>query len=433
MVRTLLKDGCVLSLDRKVGNHTSADVLIEDGVISDVGIGLRARDAEIVDASNTIVMPGFVDTHRHVWKSLFRNLGDGGTDAAVDMSATGIGHHFSPEDIYAATLIGLLGSAEAGITLVVDWFDIESGTEHTEAAVQAHLDSGLRTVFVTAAADQDHESADRQAGGPGATVAFGSVEPGPGNLDQIASDWGSARDRGLRIHAHAGSSPAHGGVIASLGERGLLGEDVTLIHCSHANGADFDAISSSGTSVALAPTTEMATGAGAPKIQEFIDRDIRPGMAVDNEQVAPGDIFAPMRAAISLQHATYFDLKLAGKAGLPNMLTTREAIKYATIDGARAIGLGDLTGTLTPGKTADIVVLRTDRPNIHPINDPIGAVVWGMDTSNVDWVFVGGNAVVRDGSSTADVPAARAAAIAAQRRVAAAGGLVDAATSGGVK
>src|SRR5687768_17248373 len=104
----------------KTPNLTTGDVLVEGGVIAEVGPGLRARDAERVDASDAIVMPGFVDTHRHAWTSLFRNVGD---IAPSGSSASGAvpGDHYGPDDVYAATLIGLLGAAEAGITTVVDW------------------------------------------------------------------------------------------------------------------------------------------------------------------------------------------------------------------------------------------------------------------------------------------------------------------------
>jgi cytosine/adenosine deaminase-related metal-dependent hydrolase len=138
-----------------------------------------------------------------------------------------------------------------------------------------------------------------------------------------------------------------------------------------------------------------------------------------------------MRAAISFQHATLFELKLAGKAGLPHLLSTREVIRYATVDGARVAGLGDVTGSLTPGKQADVVVLRSDRPNIFPINDPIGAVVWGMDTSNVEWVFAGGRALMRNGVLEADVARARDLAMAAERGVAGRSGLAVATVPGG--
>ena len=141
-------------------------------------------------------------------------------------------------------------------------------------------------------------------------------------------------------------------------------------------------------------------------------------------------MFAQMRATISLQHATVFDLKLAGKAGVPRLMTTRDVIRSATVDGARVAGLGAVTGSLQPGMQADVIVLRTDRPNIFPINDPIGAVVWGMDTSNVDWVFAGGRVVMRGGVLGADVDRARELATTARDRVMAAAGLVAGAAPG---
>jgi cytosine/adenosine deaminase-related metal-dependent hydrolase len=149
----------------------------------------------------------------------------------------------------------------------------------------------------------------------------------------------------------------------------------------------------------------------------LIDRGIRPGLAVDDERVAPGDLFAQMRATISIQHATVFDLKLAGKAGLPKLMSTRDVIRHATSDGARVAGLGGQTGSLEPGMQADVIVLRTDRPNIFPVNDPIGAVVWGMDTSNVDWVLVAGRPVMQSGLLVADVSRARSLAIDARERL----------------
>ena len=201
---------------------------------------------------------------------------------------------------------------------------------------------------------------------------------------------------------------------------GLLGPDVTLSHCTRLSDADFDAIAASSTAVALTPASDMAGGVGPPPMQQLIDRRIRPGLGVGDEWLTPADVFAQMRAVISVQHATLFDLKLAGKGGIPNLLGTRDVIRYATIDGARVAGLAGITGSLSPGKRADVIVLRADRPNIAPVNDPIGAVVWGMDTSNVDWVFVGGASLVEHGQLTADVANARALAVAAQRRVAAA-------------
>jgi cytosine/adenosine deaminase-related metal-dependent hydrolase len=403
--RVLIKGGTVLSLDRAVGNLVAADVMIEGGIITEVGTSLRARNAEVVDAADTIVMPGFVDTHRHLWQTLVR---DDETTSGADMSG-----RYTPDDVYAATLAGLFQALEAGITTVVDWCDVSGDAAHLHAAMQAHADSGVRTVLVPP-----------MPGTPGSAdtpVAYGSADLVEADLDLLGVRWAEARDAGRRIHAHAGTAEAAGGEVAALGRRGLLGADVTLSGCTRLSNADFDAIAASSTAVALTPSSDMASGVGPPPVQELIDRGIRPGLGIGDGRLAPGDVFAQMRAVISVQHAMVFERKLAGKGGIPNLLGTREVIRYATIDGARVAGLSDITGSLSPGKRADVIVLRADRPNIAPVNDPIGAVVWGMDTSNLDRVFVGGTSLVEGGELTADVAHARALAREARRQVVAAG------------
>ncbi|MDH3539213.1 MAG: amidohydrolase family protein [Acidimicrobiia bacterium] len=404
---TLIRGGTVLSLGAKTPNFTEADVLIRDGKVAEVGPGLRARDAEVVDATDTIVMPGFVDTHRHASRALFRYLGDLPADAYAP--------HFQPDDVYAATLIGLLGALEAGITTVVDWADAPREDAFTEAALQAHSDAGLRTVLAANLPDQT-------AANPLHTRALGSVDVSLANRERIATDWKRAREMGLRIHAHAGLDVSDSGLLAELAGQQLLGSDVTLVHCSQLGGTDLDAIAASGAAVSLAPSAEMAGGLGTPPLQLLLDRRLEPGLAIDDERISPGDMFSQMRVTNSIQHAAYFDLKLAGKAGLPNLLTTRDVIRYGTIVGARTIGLDEITGSLEVGKQADVIVLRTDRPNVYPINDPIGAVVWGVDTSNVDWVFVGGRPLMRSGELEADVTRARSLAATAQERVLGAAG-----------
>jgi 5-methylthioadenosine/S-adenosylhomocysteine deaminase len=421
MTKTLVRGGCVLTMGRT--NHAHADVLIDGERIVEVGPGLRARDAEVVDASNAIVMPGFVDTHRHAWASLLRNLG-------VSTEADTYGPSHGPDDIYAATLVGLLGAVDAGISTVVDWCDPAFDARRLEAAVQAHADAGIRGVLVHGQApwvEGDLRAGLRRAAdgrfGPLLTAAAGSRDLDPAAVESVAAEWDAAREHGLRIHVHAGTAPSGAGVVAELAGRGLLRADVTLVHCTHLDDADLDAVASAGASVSSTPSAEMAEGVGSPPIQALVDRGIRPGLGVDSERTAPGDLFAQMRTTISVQHATVFDLKLAGKAGVPRLLTTRQVIRYATVDGARAAGLGGGLGTLEPGAPADVVVLRSDRPNVHPVNDPIGAVVWGMDTSNVEWVFVAGRALKRNGALDTDVGKVRRLALDAHRRVADASGI----------
>lgn len=190
--RILIKGGCVLSMDRSVGNHTEADVLIEDGRIREVGPGLRARDAEVIPAGDAIVMPGFVDTHRHAWKTLFRNLGRGGAGEKPVGPAI-YGPHYGPDDVYAATLVGLLGAAEAGVTSVVDWADVLVDRAFLDAVTQAHADSGIRTVLAHAApvwsetATVDLSQIDEVKDGRAAN-AYGAPDPSRFDLDKVASE-----------------------------------------------------------------------------------------------------------------------------------------------------------------------------------------------------------------------------------------------------
>ena len=290
--RTLLSGGCVLTLGAKTPNFTRADVLIDGSIGGRGRSGLRARDAEQVDATDTIVMPGFVDTHRHAWTSLFRNLGRGRPERGASVPAA-IGDHFQPEDVYAATLIGLLGAVEAGITTVVDWSHESIGRRlRGGRAPGAHGCRGAHRV--RHAIDRGRRARTREAAH--LTGVRRTADQHRLRLRRVGRRSRRGRRRhgrrpgssGMRIHAHAGSRSSGAGVIADAARQGLLGEDVTLVHPSGLDDADVDAIASSGASVSLAPSSEMASGMGSPPIQQLIDADIRPGLGIDTERITPG-------------------------------------------------------------------------------------------------------------------------------------------------
>ena len=398
----LIKGGTVLSLDRAVGNLVAADLLLEDGLITQVQPSVRARNARVIDASDSIVMPGFVDPHRRLLRSLMRG--------GVANSGTPSPGNLTPDDVYAATLVGLLQALEAGITTVVDWCDVTGDVDHLEAVASAHAESGMRTVLV--------RSDPGWAPSGDTPIASASPAVGEAELDAVSAQWASARAQGLRIHARAGTASSTQGEVAELGRRGLLGPDVTLSGCENLSDADFDAIAASSAAVVLTPTSDLVAGAAAlHPARQLLDRGIRPGLGTGEARDAAADMFGRMRTVMSIEHSRAFGRKLAGDSRAVQLLNTRDVIRLATVAGATAAGLASITGSLTPGKRADVIVLRTDRPNVTPLNDPIGAVVWGMDTSNVDWVFVGGTPLVEHGALTADVARARALIAEAQRHV----------------
>jgi cytosine/adenosine deaminase-related metal-dependent hydrolase len=412
--RTLLKNGCVLSLDPKVGNFPQADVLIEGSKIAAVRPNLSAADAEVIDASNTIVMPGFIDTHRHLWEGILRNIGADipleGERSYLAFVLNTLAPAYRPEDVYAGNLVSTLGLIDAGITTILDWSHIQAAPEYTDAAIRALQESGLRAVFAYGpvwyeapkpehpdwfrrVAKQYFSSKDQLL-----TLGWAGFGPEFNSVEGNQADWKLARECDARITVHVGVGTfGKHGKVADVGKTGIYGPDTTFIHCTTLSDEEIQMIVDSGATVSLAVPVEMMMGHGLPPTQRFLDRGLRPSLSVDVETNVPNDMFTQMRSVIALQHALLFEKKLAGQDNLPPFLTTRDVIEFATIDGARTNGLADKTGTLTPGKEADVIMLRTDKPNIFPINDPIGAVVWGMDTSNVDSVFVAGKALKRNG------------------------------------
>ena len=416
--RKLIKGGIVLSLDPDVGDLTSGDVLIDGDRIAAVGQGLAADDAEVIDASGMIVMPGFVDSHRHIWEGILRNIGTDvpleGRVSYISFVLRTLAPVFRPEDAYAGNLVSAIGAIDAGITTLLDWSHIQASPAHTDAVIQALEDSGLRGVFAygfpwwgkweerqpswfVRAATEHFSSKDQML-----TLALAA--PGPEFTDfEVARDhWKLARETGARITAHVGvGTYGLDAKVQEMGEAGLLGPDTTYIHCTTLNDTEIQMIVDTGGTVSLASPVEMMMGHGMPPIQKFLDRGLRPSLSIDVETNVPNDMFTQMRSVIALQHA------LANEAGKPG-ITMRDVLCYATMEGARANGLEDKVGSLTVGKAADLIMLRTDKINVIPINDPVAAVVAGMDTSNVDSVFIAGRAMKRAGKLLhVDWPAVR--------------------------
>ena len=405
--RTLIANGIVLSLDPQIGEVSGCDVLIDGDRIVAVGRGLETDGAEVIDASGMIVMPGFVDSHRHIWEGLLRNIG---ADVPLEGRSSYISHvlhklapAFRPEDAYMGNFISALGAIDAGVTTLLDWSHIQGSPDHTDAVIQALKDSGMRAVFAYGfpwwgkweerqpswfmrAATQHFSTQDQ-------LLTLALAAPGPEFTDfEVTRDhWKLAREAGARITTHVGvGSYGLDAKFEQFGKSGVLGPDTTYIHCTTLNDTEIQMIVDTGGTVSLAAPVEMMMGHGMPPIQKFLDRGLNPSLSVDVETNVPSDMFNQMRSVLALQRAF-----AAGGGKAP--ITARDVLAFATIEGARANGLDAKVGSLTPGKQADIIMLRTDRMNVTPLGDPANAVVTRMDTGNVDTVVIAGRVMKRGG------------------------------------
>src|SRR6266511_1088282 len=345
--RILLKGGCVLSLDPNVGDFETADVLIEGSKIVAVQPNLKAS-ATVIDAANMIVMPGFVDTHRHIWEGILRSILPNGMLSDYQRDITGTARAvYRPVDAYAGNLVSALGAINAGITTLLDWSHIGNSPEHTDAAIEALRESGIRAVYAYG------------AGTAGPTNQF------PQDIRRLRTHTFSSDDQLLTLAMAAGINADHWAVAREVGApitvhvngtnqlppvAEAMGPDVTYIHCCNLAETEWRMIVDTGGNVSIACPIEMEMGHGVPPIQQALDHGIRPSLSADVETEIPSEFFTQMRAVFTLQRMLLLARQRAGETTLPNPLTVREVIEFATIEGARDNRLDQKIGTLTPGK-----------------------------------------------------------------------------------
>jgi 5-methylthioadenosine/S-adenosylhomocysteine deaminase len=418
--RIVVRHGHVISMDPAIGDQADCDVLVEGGRIAAVGADLADGDAHVIDATGTVVLPGFVDTHRHSWTALLRGRYPDQTLAGYQAIFQGpLSYAIQPEDLYAGTLLGALEALSSGITTILDYAHLNPTVEHAVAGIEALRDAGIRAGW----AHGSVFGVDREWGAPeqpayledlrdrhfGAAdgmltpwVAFGNP--------YSESDWATAQRLGLNATVHACIRSAGGWpathTIQDLADRGLLRAGTVYSHCCTATDDELRLVADTGGFVASSPHVEMMMGHGRPVIGRASAHGLRPTRGADVLTSAPGDMFTQLRAALAAarSEATPAD----PDAPFEPTLGVRDVLAFATVDGAVACGLSEITGTLAPGKQADLILVRTDQINTMPAWDPVAAVVTSSDVSDVDTVMVGGSVVKAGGRLVqADLPRLR--------------------------
>jgi cytosine/adenosine deaminase-related metal-dependent hydrolase len=407
--RTLLSGGILVTGERDRGVVWPGDLLIEDGKIAAIGPRIEVGEADVVDVSDRLVLPGFVDTHRHLWQSALRNIAADWTlrDYFRGVLAA-LAPTFRPEDIYAGNLLGALEALDAGVTTLLDWSHNLATPEHADAAIAGLHDANLRAVFAhgggpqqwaSLPSDVPHSDDVRRirkqyfsADTGLVTMAIALRGPQYATVEATREDFAVADELGLRITMHVGEGEfGLGRPIETLARNGLLSDQVTYIHCNVLADDELRMIGDSGGTASVAPDVEMQMGHGWPATGRLLAAGVRPSLSSDIPTSTGINMFATMRTAIGVQRA--MDNAPAVQAGSPVVelrVSCRDVLEFATIEGAHACGLDAVTGSLTVGKQADIVVLAASTLGLTPMNNPFGAVVYSGHPGMVEDVLVAG-------------------------------------------
>ncbi|MFI9528955.1 amidohydrolase family protein [Micromonospora rosaria] len=409
---TDLRPGAAVGTDLRPGAAVGTD-LWSGATTGGARPGAATEGALVVDVTGDIVAPGFVDTHRHAWQGQLRRITPDVDDLGAYLGTTLAGYApaYTPEDMYVGTRLAALTALDCGITCLLDFSHNSRSAAHSDGAVQALLDTGIRGVHAAMGphfGEWDRQwpadlarLVDRYGDHPLLTVRLAALATdeiaGPDlayrpELARLAGELGI----GVSVDAVFGATSS--AAILGWARDNLLGPDVTLIHCTGLTGAAWRAMADTGTTVSLAPTSEPQLGLenAVPAVDEALAVGIRPGLSIDVEVALASDMVTQMRALYAIQRMRAVEAGYGSGPARPR-LRAADVLDFATRQGARTNGLGDVTGSLTPGRQADLLVVGADELNTMPLNDPVGTLVLGSDARNVTAVFVAGQVRKWDG------------------------------------
>ncbi len=412
--RTLITGATILSMDGTVGDLPKGDILVEDDRILAIAPVLQADDAERVDAEGRIAVPGFVNAHMHTWQTGLRSL-------AADWTLleyfrwvhAGLATRFRPEDIGIATLVGALGQIDAGTTTLVDWCHNNPTPEHTDAAVEALEQSGIRAAFFHGSPKPDpkpgephfsevpHPRAEIERLRRGMfssedglmTLGLAILGPHYSTLEVARADFRLAREFGLvaSMHQGGGAAKTPGGWETLLDE-GLVGPGINVVHGNDLSDALFSALVDQGASFSVTPENEMTQGHGFPVTGRLLKRGVAPSLGVDLESVLAGDMMGVARIALGMQRVLDNTDSRRDTGAIPPTSTVRvrQALEWITIEGARMLGQEGRIGSLAPGKQADITLIDARALHLQPVHDPVATVVMQAGRGDVEAVMIAG-------------------------------------------
>lgn len=422
MKRVLVKCGWLVTVDDRLGDFKDAELLYAGNRIEAVGKNLNATADEVIDASDKIVMPGLVNAHMHTWQTALRGIAAEWLTPQYMATIHGnLATRYTPEDNYLGNLMGALAQIDCGTTTLVDWCHNITSMEHAERSIDALTDSGIRAVFAHGTAKPPTKPGERPfsevphprerveplrkgrlASDDGrVTLAMAILGPDYSVWDVVEHDIRMAREFGLVSTSH--TRRREDSVIPDgyrrMAEAGLLGPDHNLVHGTSYEDHELRVVINSGASLTSTVQTELHHHIGDTMVERVRAADGMPSMGVDVETTVSGSMFREMQAALLFTRGKVIKRNaVLGHSPYKTMpVRTIEGLKWATIGGARAFRLEDKIGSLTPGKKADIVMLRANDLNLFPVHDPLSGIVEYANAGNVDTVIIDGETRKKDG------------------------------------
>lgn len=442
MSKTLIRNGTVLTLEEGSMPQV-ADILVEGDRIAAIGPGLDPGEgAEVIDAGGMIVMPGLVNAHIHTWQTGLRGLATDwtGTNYFRAMHA-GLANFFTPDDIRIANQLGAINQINNGVTTMVDWHHNNPTPDHSDAAIDGLEDAGIRAVFLHGSAKPDPKPGQKhfsevpmsqaevvrlrkgRLSSDDALVTMGLAILGPQmSVEEVTlTDLRLAKEHDLvtSLHHSMAKMMAPEGYVAAAAE-GLIDRRLNIVHGNELTDRDLDILVDNGASFTVTAEIEMQICYGDLLSGRLHTRGVPFSIGTDIESAYAPDMLACARISLQAErHLTSLRMKAeTGERPHPIPLTVREALGWATAQGARAMRLEDRTGTLAVGKQADIILIRANDLNMSGAFDPYNAVVGFAHPGNVDTVMVAGRLHKRGGRMLrADIAALQDALAASGRRI----------------
>src|SRR5215475_13273758 len=407
----VFRNATVLAMDDAHHVLHGGDVLITGDRITAVGPGLQVPEGTAeIDATGGILMPGMIDTHRHMWQTAMRGYGADWTLTQYFVwNYLQWGKSFRPQDIYAGNLLSAIEAIDAGVTTTVDWSHNLQTIEHADAAADALTEVPGRFVLAygniqaapwewSAAPEFRDFVARRFAGGGtdmlGFQMAF-DVPPASPEFPEKAA-FEVARDLDVPVTTHAGVwKVTTDDGIRLMHEHGFMNERSIYVHAASLSADSYHRIAATGGSASMSTESEQSAGQGYPPTWKLREHGIGVSLSMDTSVWWSADLFSAMRATLSADRAReHLEAHGRDETVTHHQLRAEQVVDWATMGGARALGLDAITGSLEPGKKADVVLIKNDNsPVMFPMLNPYGHVIFQAQRGDVHTVVVNGRAV----------------------------------------